>query len=366
MSTNIEKALAMRPRDLIGFAKSGGLSKQDLFVVISDLAEAQRQRGESRDQAFSAFVTQNQDGIDLFAIQKGMPARDVAVEKPAPVAKSGVDSWAGMIGGLQRSLGITFSKAVDMALQTPEGQKLFQKTRQEQVAKGDETPRATIADAPAHAATDKPSNFSRARWRAAIEAWMSACTCSEQEATDALCQTKAGKEMFDRFRTESGEAASGAGVGKRIAISKLASDPKPTDDDPDDEDDLEKLVTDIREKVVVEAMRKFGVSRAAAVAATKDVPIDCNMLRKSLALKRELKAKTAERDALINERITFAPDIGKAKNPYPDDIEAAVAGVLQRKPNLSRGEALAVAIAQNPSLKDIRMPHAPRGGGTHP
>jgi predicted P-loop ATPase len=72
----ISKAMQMNEREMIAFAKSDGINKQELGVLIDDMAQSKRRDGESREQAFSRFITENPTGVDLFKIHQAAPGRD--------------------------------------------------------------------------------------------------------------------------------------------------------------------------------------------------------------------------------------------------------------------------------------------------
>ncbi len=87
----IQKAMQMPERELVAFAKTDSISKAQLSQLIDDLAQAKRQRGESREQAFAKFI-EDPLGRDLFQIMKAAPGRDhfqeAAVEQIAKAAGS--------------------------------------------------------------------------------------------------------------------------------------------------------------------------------------------------------------------------------------------------------------------------------------
>jgi formate-dependent phosphoribosylglycinamide formyltransferase (GAR transformylase) len=66
----ITKAMQMPERQMIAFCKTDAISKRELSVLIDDMAQAKRERGESREQAFSKFVTRDPLGRDLSAIHQ--------------------------------------------------------------------------------------------------------------------------------------------------------------------------------------------------------------------------------------------------------------------------------------------------------
>jgi hypothetical protein len=72
----IQKAMQMPERELVAFAKTDAISKAQLSQLIDDLAQAKRARGESREIAFTKFVTEDALGRDLFQIMKAAPGRD--------------------------------------------------------------------------------------------------------------------------------------------------------------------------------------------------------------------------------------------------------------------------------------------------
>jgi hypothetical protein len=72
----IEKAMRMNERDLIAIAKTDAISKSELSQLIDDKAQALRKDGESREMAFTRYITTNPEGRDLFAICKAAPGPD--------------------------------------------------------------------------------------------------------------------------------------------------------------------------------------------------------------------------------------------------------------------------------------------------
>jgi formate-dependent phosphoribosylglycinamide formyltransferase (GAR transformylase) len=72
----IAKAMAMPERELIAFVKTDAISKQELGVLIDDMAQAKHRDGESRQQAYARFVTQNPIVQDLFKIHQAAPGPD--------------------------------------------------------------------------------------------------------------------------------------------------------------------------------------------------------------------------------------------------------------------------------------------------
>ena len=72
----IEKAAAMREDELIEFAKSDKCTKVELSQLIDTMAESWRQRGESREVAYTKFITEDPVGRELFSAMQAAPGRD--------------------------------------------------------------------------------------------------------------------------------------------------------------------------------------------------------------------------------------------------------------------------------------------------
>jgi hypothetical protein len=66
----IQKALAMRPRDLIAFCATDQVSKNDLGYILQDLAQGKREKNETPEQAFSRFITSDEIGKSLFRLHQ--------------------------------------------------------------------------------------------------------------------------------------------------------------------------------------------------------------------------------------------------------------------------------------------------------
>jgi hypothetical protein len=66
----LQKAQQMPERQMIAFCKTDAISKRELSALIDDLAQSKRERGESREQSFTKFITGDPLGRDLFAIHQ--------------------------------------------------------------------------------------------------------------------------------------------------------------------------------------------------------------------------------------------------------------------------------------------------------
>src|SRR5271169_2775026 len=88
MSDVISKAAAMPERELVAFAKTDGISKVQLCQLIEDKAEALRQRGESRETAYTKFITEDPLGRELHLIAKAAAGPDNRQQAALDAARS--------------------------------------------------------------------------------------------------------------------------------------------------------------------------------------------------------------------------------------------------------------------------------------
>jgi hypothetical protein len=89
----IEKAASCRSeRELIEFAKSDRCTKAELSELIDSMAQVQRQRGESREQAYTNFICDNPLGRDPYQTMKAAPGPDLF--QLANIAKAVASSGA--------------------------------------------------------------------------------------------------------------------------------------------------------------------------------------------------------------------------------------------------------------------------------
>lgn len=114
--TPIEKAAGMNEREMLAFVKTDRISKQDLGILINDLAQKQRARGESREVAYTRFICDDVFGKELFAVHQAAAgpdyAQQAAIEKhlAAPAAEVRKSVTLGVIDPLPE--GISASKAL--------------------------------------------------------------------------------------------------------------------------------------------------------------------------------------------------------------------------------------------------------------
>jgi hypothetical protein len=85
MTHTVAKALTMDGADLVAFAKSGSLSKAELYDTIDRIAQRGRRDGESTQQAFARYATLDPIGKQL--LNEHMRKRGVPYASPAAVAK---------------------------------------------------------------------------------------------------------------------------------------------------------------------------------------------------------------------------------------------------------------------------------------
>ena len=115
----IEKASSCRSeRQLIDFAKSDRCSKAELSELIDAIAQRQRQRGESREQAFTKFICDDPLGRDLYRIMKSSAGFDhyqLATIAKAIAPSGGADLQQSPAFSELQSLAENFRKSADGA-----------------------------------------------------------------------------------------------------------------------------------------------------------------------------------------------------------------------------------------------------------
>jgi hypothetical protein len=87
----IEKGLSMFNKsesDLVAFCKTDQISKAQLSELIETAALKYRKRGESREQAYTAFITADPLGIELYQVMKAAPGLDHHQERAFAKANS--------------------------------------------------------------------------------------------------------------------------------------------------------------------------------------------------------------------------------------------------------------------------------------
>src|SRR5271154_7166000 len=72
----IEKALKMSERELIKLAKTDAITKAELSQLIDEKAQERRESGESREIAYTKFITNDPLGRDLYQVMKSAPGLD--------------------------------------------------------------------------------------------------------------------------------------------------------------------------------------------------------------------------------------------------------------------------------------------------
>ena len=88
----IQKAQQMGERQMVEFCKTDAITKAQLGILIDDLAQAKRAGGESREQAFTKFITEDPLGRDLFKVHQssaGLDHHQVATVDAIAKAASG-------------------------------------------------------------------------------------------------------------------------------------------------------------------------------------------------------------------------------------------------------------------------------------
>lgn len=142
--TVIQRAARMSGRELVAFARTDGISKPELGQLIDDLAEAQRERGETTAQAYTQYITADPVGRELFQVFKNAPgpdhhqleaARLTSESKIGKADNQASQSWESIVDGLMAFKKCTRSQAIDEALRTEEGAAAFQEAKRVDVEK---------------------------------------------------------------------------------------------------------------------------------------------------------------------------------------------------------------------------------------
>jgi hypothetical protein len=152
MTHTVAKAMAMDSADLIAFAKSGALSKAELYETIDRIAQRGRRDGESTQQAFSRYATIDPIGKQLLNehMRKcGVPYASVAktggeqilervrkLMKNSTEGESDVDALCRIANDLQsQNPKMTRSAALDAAMKSEEGRAAYQAGRAQRLAR---------------------------------------------------------------------------------------------------------------------------------------------------------------------------------------------------------------------------------------
>ena len=121
----IQKLQKLGDDEVLKICATDLVSKEELSVLIADMAEAQRRDGKSRYQAYARYVSEVPAGMALFKIHQASPGRDAyaqtAFEKftkgpmaPRAVRGDGKTHLAGEVGDGTADL----EKLVDKFVQT--------------------------------------------------------------------------------------------------------------------------------------------------------------------------------------------------------------------------------------------------------
>jgi hypothetical protein len=110
-------------------AKRGQLSKSELYSRMLTASKVFQTIGVSEAQAFAKFVATD-EGRELFQIHGSLPGRDYEPSWQNPVTKhAGGSTWDDLVKAVSKSQNISYSRAVDECLKTPEGKVAFNMQR---------------------------------------------------------------------------------------------------------------------------------------------------------------------------------------------------------------------------------------------
>lgn len=125
-------------RDVVDEKIGNHASRHQWYSAISKAAEAQRKPNETREMAFSRFVTGDADGKVMFKAMRGAAGNDYVppAPEPAPVMKS--DSAYGRLKKMASELcaetpGLTASAAFVKVFTDPANRELAEQSKREQV-----------------------------------------------------------------------------------------------------------------------------------------------------------------------------------------------------------------------------------------
>jgi hypothetical protein len=117
----------------INLAKRGQLSKSEIYSRMLEASKVFQTVGVSEAGAFAQFC-KTAEGIELLAIEKSLPGPDAASWQAPVVRKEGEDSpWNNLVKAVSKSQNISYSRAVDAALSTPEGRAVFSEQKRHEL-----------------------------------------------------------------------------------------------------------------------------------------------------------------------------------------------------------------------------------------
>jgi hypothetical protein len=141
----IAKAQSMNDRQMIEFCKSDKITKVELGLLITDLAQAKRAAGESTQQADARFRTEDPLGRELHLAEKRAPGLDhaqaaavAAIKKlsaptAAPTVGPSADDQINALAERYRlahsEKNLTHAQAVAFIMTTQQGSALYQIAR---------------------------------------------------------------------------------------------------------------------------------------------------------------------------------------------------------------------------------------------
>jgi hypothetical protein len=134
----------MNTTEVIAKAERGELAHDAVYAELVKFAEMQRQRGQSRDQAFSYFITKTAEGRELFATYRKMSGGEFDLtkaepmkpqRKQVPVQKDDDIAWGDLVKAYAKSYGLSEAKAIDQIMLTEEGRQMFRATMKRERAR---------------------------------------------------------------------------------------------------------------------------------------------------------------------------------------------------------------------------------------
>jgi hypothetical protein len=122
----------------ISMAKRGVLSRSQLYALMTAHADQMFSApGRSSAQNFTQFITKTPEGIELYAMQKSLPGKDLDEQNlPVSMAKGGGETdWTRLVSQVRKSANCSENEAITSLLKTEIGLHTFQRAkRADQVA----------------------------------------------------------------------------------------------------------------------------------------------------------------------------------------------------------------------------------------
>lgn len=117
------------------------MSAPEIYGLLKSVAKRQRKSGQSEQQAFATLVSEDPDGRELYAFYKAahtaaLYGSHVVMKGDRRSVSKSIDDPTGALAklrkiadGIRRDQGVTQEKAMLLAIQTPDGARLYLENR---------------------------------------------------------------------------------------------------------------------------------------------------------------------------------------------------------------------------------------------